>query len=425
MDKRRRDSKGRLLQVGESQRKDGRYMFRYVDASGRRGTEYSWRLVETDSHPAGKKAELSLREKKKYINRATEDFVSFQAGKMTLNELFDTNMEMKHTTKKITTDTYNNYYGTWNKHVRKQNVANMTITNIRKSNILLMYRTMMNNGAGKGAVKLIHKIISALLNFAVAEDYIRKNYAKGCDRELELYTEEREALTIEQQNIFLKFVAKTKRYAKSYWLFVFLIETACRGGEMAGLTFHDVDMDKRMFNIDHQLSYTTYEKGSNKRKFVISTPKTRKSIRDIPLSQQAYKALIRQKELLFREGLIENFMVDECKNFIFLSPNNKLWSVGNLDDYLGRIVDSYNAQESEAAENEGREMVLLPKITAHILRHTGCTRMAEDGMDMRTLQDIMGHDSISITQKVYNHVDTIRLRKEMDRLDAMREKLLS
>lgn len=51
----RRDSKGRLLKVGESQRSDGMYMYRYNDAGGVRRTIYSWRLVDTDKLPAGKR----------------------------------------------------------------------------------------------------------------------------------------------------------------------------------------------------------------------------------------------------------------------------------------------------------------------------------------------------------------------------------
>lgn len=57
----RKDTKGRILKDGESQRPDGRYMYQYVDAYGKRQTLYSWRLVETDSTPKGKRDTISLR----------------------------------------------------------------------------------------------------------------------------------------------------------------------------------------------------------------------------------------------------------------------------------------------------------------------------------------------------------------------------
>lgn len=56
MSSKRKDSKGRVLRNGETQRPDGRYMFRYTDAWGERQTVYSWKLVETDKIPEGKNA---------------------------------------------------------------------------------------------------------------------------------------------------------------------------------------------------------------------------------------------------------------------------------------------------------------------------------------------------------------------------------
>ncbi len=62
----------------------------------------------------------------------------------------------------------------------------------------------------------------------------------------------------------------------------------------------------------------------------------------------------------------------------------------------------------------------MPHISAHNLRHTGCTRMAEAGIDPKVLQYIMGHGKISVTMEVYNHVSAERNRKEMDKLEKIR-----
>lgn len=51
---RRKDNKGRLLKTGESQRKDGRYAYKYQDKSGKSKFLYSWRLTDTDPIPKGK-----------------------------------------------------------------------------------------------------------------------------------------------------------------------------------------------------------------------------------------------------------------------------------------------------------------------------------------------------------------------------------
>lgn len=63
----RRDNKNRILRTGESQRSDGKYMYRYVDSNGKTQSIYSWRLVGTDPVPAGKKDNGALRDKEKLI----------------------------------------------------------------------------------------------------------------------------------------------------------------------------------------------------------------------------------------------------------------------------------------------------------------------------------------------------------------------
>ncbi|MCC8028192.1 MAG: tyrosine-type recombinase/integrase [Lachnospiraceae bacterium] len=55
-----------------------------------------------------------------------------------------------------------------------------------------------------------------------------------------------------------------------------------------------------------------------------------------------------------------------------------------------------------------------------MLRHTGCTRMAESGMDPKVLQYIMGHSSISVTMDVYNLVSDKRCHDEMDKMEQAR-----
>lgn len=65
----RKDSKNRNLRNGESQRKDGRYVYKYTDIYGKPQFIYSWKLVPTDKTPAGKRDDISLREKETQIKK--------------------------------------------------------------------------------------------------------------------------------------------------------------------------------------------------------------------------------------------------------------------------------------------------------------------------------------------------------------------
>ena len=54
----RRDNKNRVLQRGESQRQDGRYCYKYVNALGKTEYVYAWKLLPTDRTPKGKREDL-------------------------------------------------------------------------------------------------------------------------------------------------------------------------------------------------------------------------------------------------------------------------------------------------------------------------------------------------------------------------------
>ena len=59
---------------------------------------------------------------------------------------------------------------------------------------------------------------------------------------------------------------------------------------------------------------------------------------------------------------------------------------------------------AELANQEQREPQLLPHFSAHTLRHTFCARFCEHETNLKVIQEIMGHASITTTMDVYNHV---------------------
>lgn len=87
MSEKRRDSKNRILRNGESQRKDGRYAFKYIDSTGKQQFVYSWKLERTDKLPQGKRNDISLREKEKMILKDLDDEIVPRGGEMTVVEL--------------------------------------------------------------------------------------------------------------------------------------------------------------------------------------------------------------------------------------------------------------------------------------------------------------------------------------------------
>lgn len=98
----RRDLKGRILNNGESQRKDGRYAFKYMDAFGKVQFAYSWKLTATDRVPKGKRDCISLREKENEIQKDLSDGIDTIGKKMTLCELYKKQNASRANVKKST-----------------------------------------------------------------------------------------------------------------------------------------------------------------------------------------------------------------------------------------------------------------------------------------------------------------------------------
>ena len=109
MPEKRKDNKGRVLREGEVQRSDGKYMYRYTDSGGVRRTIYSWKLVESDKAPDGKRSTEPLRTQIKRIQRDIDDGISSHtAYRMTLNSFYDAYIETKYELKASTTPNYKN-----------------------------------------------------------------------------------------------------------------------------------------------------------------------------------------------------------------------------------------------------------------------------------------------------------------------------
>lgn len=391
----RKDSKGRKLKEGESERKDGRYSYRYTDSrSGKRKTVYAKDLIE-------------LREKELAVKKDLENNLMTGAAikKMTLNSLFETYLE----TRKITDSSKLAYRTVWDCRV-KNSLGNYRVVQIRTSDIKAYYNKLSNDGYSHSSIKLVHSLIYPTLELAVNDDIILKNPVKGAWGDYGKERVEKKALTLSQEKLLLSFVKSNNIYNLYYPMLVIMLGTGVRCGELLGLTWNDVNMEERKVTINQQLLYKDYGDGY---KFHVSKPKTSSSTRTIPMTQEVYQAFQEQWQLhLIQEKQNKIVEVDGYKDFIFTTKTGKPFMPCFINTTLYHIVDTYNQEKQEQAE-------VFPKISAHTMRHTACTRMAEKGMDIKVLQYIMGHANITVTIQVYNHIaDITRVEKEIAKMDS-------
>ena len=408
----KKDTKGRILKANEDQKSDGRYRYRYVDQYGKRRSVYAWRLVATDKTPKGKKEDLSLREKERQIEKDMMDGIATYEANITVEELIARYLESKV---KIADTTLENYRNMLKRTIKGSNFGKMHINNVKKSDVRLFYKHLHEDcDFAVGTIQLYQNLIYPSFQMAVDDDVIRKNPCSGCMKDYPRgsLSSNKEALTVEEQKELLRFARNSIIYEKYYVLIAFLLMTGLRISEAIGITWDDIHLDEGYVDVNHQI---IYRKINGETKHRVHLPKNGCS-RIVPIQPQLVQLLKKYKNATYLTSKLSDFKVEGLHNFVFLNKELRLYTPNTLTRAFHELVEAQN-REMDGEDNA----VLLPQFTAHVLRHTYCTRMAENGCDIKVLQEIMGHKNIKITMQVYNHSSEERALKEVQRLSALME----
>ena len=253
-------------------------------------------------------------------------------------------------------------------------------------------------------METIHSLLHPVFTLAIRDNLIRTNPSDGVLVDIKKGNQwerpKKHALTEAQQTAFMQFVANSVRYRQWGPLFTVMLGTGCRVGEVIGLRWEDCDFAEETISINHSLLYRQKEPGGACQ-FLVSTPKTEAGIRVIPMAAEVKRALECERELQAEVGA-SDIVIDGYSNFIFTSQTGGILSPHTVNRAIERIRTAYNKQETELAHQEQREPQLLPHFSAHTLRHTFCTRFCEHETNLKVIQEIMGHASITTTMDVYN-----------------------
>lgn len=230
----------------------------------------------------------------------------------------------------------------------KNDIGKLRISTLKKSDVKRFYNKLADErGLKASTIDSIHTVLHQVLEMAVDDAYIRSNPSDNVLRELKqshcFETEKRRGLTVAEQELFLNFLQESKTYSHWYPLFAVMLGTGLRVGELTGLRWCDIDLEEGIIDVNHNLVYYAHRDEAYKTGcyFNINMPKTKASTRQVP-------------------------MMDFVKN-----ENPK---------------------------------VLLPHFSCHNLRHTFTTRMVEAGVNVKVIQDALGHQDIQTTMNIYADV---------------------
>ena len=387
----RKDDKRTVLKVGESQRANGSYDYRWTDSKGKRHTIYAKTLVE-------------LREKEKGLARDKYDGIKSEARYTTVNEVYDLWRTLKRGLKENTYSTYTYMYETfvW------PTFGKLKVSKVKKSDVKRFYNQLADERNLKvSTIDHIHTVLHQVLTVAVDDNYLRNNPADGALKELRMAhgmdIEKRKALTSSQQELFLNYLRNHPIYQHWYPIFAVMIGTGLRVGEVTGLRWQDIDFEKGLIDVNHTLVYYAHRREGGKQGcyFNINTPKTKASNRTVPMFDFVKEAFLMEKQFQEKQGVKCNVVIDGYTDFVFINRFGNVQNQGTLNDAIKRIVRDCN--DEILLKNEMPE-VLLPPFSCHILRHTFTTRMCEAGINVKVVQDVLGHTDVSTTLNIYANV---------------------
>jgi integrase len=396
----RKDNKGRVLPPNVSQLSDLRYIWRKTIE----GKTYV--IVDSD-----------LSELKKKIIQKNADIqnnVSSDICKSTLNQWFDKWLGLyKDNVKAVTRKNYLSY---WEWYVKDSKIGRMQLGKIKRTHIVELYKKLSDEGLSYGTIKYVNSLLNSCLTDAVSDKLLFDNPCNGAISKIARTGErKREALTKEQQSTFINFVANSNIYRTYLPLFSYMLGTGCRLGETTGITWDDIDFKENAISVNHTLSYKAVNK---KHIFFITTPKTENSVRIIPIIEDLRKQLLKQKEYQFELAIRHDYEVDGFKGFVFTTRYGKPYTQEAVNRTIRNIIEACNKQELERAGKEDRNPVILPRFSAHVFRHTFCTRFCENESNVKVIQKIMGHSRIDTTLDIYTHVTQDKTEEVMKKLNG-------
>ena len=388
----RKDNKGRRLMMGESQDKEGRYRYKYLDGSGNRKSVYSWRLTESDPYPKGKHKDISLREKEKSVQRGMDSGVAPDGGNMTVLGLVQKYVNQKRGVKHNTQANYNFVINV----IKNEPFGEKRIDKVKLSDAREWLIKLQDDGRGYSSIHSIRGVVCPAFQMAVDDELIRRN-----PFEFQLATVvvndsvTREAITRKQEREFLRFVREDKHFCRYYDGIYILFKTGLRISEFVGLTKEDIEFDKGRIKVDHQLQR------KRDMEYVIETPKTEKGVRYVPMNgevEECFRRIIENRKKPKAEP-----MIDGKVGFLYLDKNDMPMVALHWEKYFQHIREKYNSIYK----------VQMPIITPHVCRHTFCSNMAKASMNPKTLQYIMGHSDIGVTLNTYTHLQFDDAQAEM------------
>ena len=292
----------------------------------------------------------------------------------------------------------------------KIRLVNLSVDTLQEFfNNLAEYGNLIEGGPlSAKTVRNIYLVLHCALKQAVTNRLLNYNPVEGVVLPKVEEVEMRVLNILEQFQVLEALKDSKERYALGVLL---SIKTGMRIGEVCGLRWCDVDLNRGQIHIRQTLQRRMVKErkeGGPATEIIIGPPKSKKSKRTIPLPKQLIPFFLQQQKRQSEEAVAAEEYYRDC-GYVLMNEHGCYIEPRTLSDTFNRI----------------QKVAGIPHANFHALRHTFATRAVENGVDIKTLSEILGHENVTTTMNRYVHSLDEQKRKAMDLMDGVMDASIS
>lgn len=369
------------------QRSDGRWEGQYVA-----GRKADGSIIRRSVYGITQ-AEVSQKLLEVRQQQTTGQYV--QPDKMTVGQWLETWLEtyVKPTRRPATAVSYANII----KSHLTPILGRVVLQKLRPENVQAMCNAMKDKGLKPATVTKARNVLKAAMKQAIINRLIVNDPCEGATPP-KMEQEEIKYLSLEEQRRFVAALPDTT-YGRALG---FILGTGLRIAELCGLRWRDVKGNTITVSQTIRRLQTLKEGDGPKTELVTTKPKTKAGLRTIPLPPKLQASLKREKQEQAKMLLLLGVPKWES-DLVFCTETGKPLEVRNVNRALYKILDELGIEQ----------------MGVHALRHTFATRAIDNGMDPKTLSEILGHADVATTMRLYVHSSMDTKQKSMNAMNDL------
>lgn len=295
-------------------------------------------------------------------------------------------------------------------HIKISNIGNMKLNQVTHLQIQEYINSLNTSDS---SLRKFRSLLNQTFEYAIKNNLIRTNPAKGIIIPIQDKSERIRVLTKDQQKDYIKALEPEP----TKLLYLTALFTGLRCGELLALKWKNVDLiNKEIFVNENIVRTKVFDMNGNSTfESVIRVPKTKHSIRTVPIPSFLNELLIEKKNELTG---------DLSERFVFETVNQTPQWDCNVRKVHQRICERAKINPVTKVKN-GLPFVVHEGVPFHALRHTFATRLIEAGDNVKVIQEILGHSDVQITLNIYTHALEETKKLSADKQDQLFNDLMN